>query len=95
MKRFLIAANLFLLSTCILAAGVGGGLDKFTNLIDTTCRWLQGLGLFAATGGLVLAGMRYISGEHDAKERVKSALIGSGIIFGASIIIGFIKSALV
>lgn len=94
MKRFLIAANLFLLSTYVFAAGVGG-MDRFTGLVDTTCKWLQGLGLAMAMGGFVLAGMRFLSGEHDAKEKVKSALIGSSIIAGASIIIGFIKGALV
>ena len=89
MKRFLIAANLFLLSTGVFAAGIGN-MGKFTDLVKVTCTWLQGIGLAVAMGGFVLAGMRFISGEHDAKDKVKSALIGSAIIAGASVIVSFI-----
>ena len=77
-------------SVSVFAGGIGG-MNKFSELVKTAVDWLQGIGLAVAIGGVVLAGMRFISGEPDAKERVKSALIGSGIIAGASVIVGFIK----
>lgn len=72
------------------AAGVGG-MSKFTDLMKTTMDWLQGVGLVVATGGFVLAGLRYVTGDQDAKQWAKSAFIGCALIAGAAVLVGFIK----
>lgn len=91
MKRFLLAANLFLLSTSVFAAGLSG-MSQFEKLVQDACTWIQGIALLFATGGFVIAGMRFISGDHDAKEKVKNVVIGSACIAGAGIFVGVIKS---
>lgn len=90
MRIFVVVLMIVFISVSAFAGGLGG-MSKFSDLVKTAVDWLQGIGLAVAIGGVVLAGMRFISGEPDAKERVKSALIGSGIIAGASVIVGFIK----
>jgi hypothetical protein len=88
-----IVVILGLLTATYSHAGIGS-MSSFTDLVQQGVTWLQAIGLIVACGGLILAGMRYVSGEHDAKDRIKSALIGASVIAGASLIMEFIKTTL-
>lgn len=88
-----IVVILGLLTATYSHAGIEG-MSNFTNLIRDGVTWLQAISLLLAMGGFILAGMRFISGEHDAKDTLKKAFIGACVCSGASVIMEVIKSTL-
>ena len=50
------------------------------------------LGLQVAGIGILLAGVGYVFGKHDANEKLAKALIGTGIICAAGAIVATIKN---
>lgn len=88
-NTFFVLTMAFLTSNVALAGGVGQ-LSKFNSLLQTIIPWLQGLALLGCCYGFIRAGLMYNSGDPSAREQAKGAAIGSSVIAGAAIIIGFI-----
>lgn len=89
-RRF--AALLPLATTLFFAnPAAAQGLESFQNLTQTVITVLQAIGLTAAAGGFIFAGLKFNSGAPDAKDSAKNALIGSSLIAGAVVLVQFVR----
>jgi hypothetical protein len=61
------------------------------NGIQRAVPILVGIGMAVSAIGLVFAGIKFSSGDPQAKESAKSVLIGSVLIMSASAIVGAIR----
>ena len=73
------------------AAAQGAGLEEFGTLGNKIITFLQFVGGIAATGGLIFAGIKFTSGDQQAKDYAIKVLIGSALIFCAVIVVNFVK----
>jgi hypothetical protein len=93
-KEIVVLAALIVLPSVVYAAeGTAGiaGMTKFNTLVSTTVTWITGLALLLGIGGFVRAGIKWMAADQDAWEKTKGAFIGSAIVAGGSVIVGFIK----
>lgn len=60
--------------------------------ITSAVPYLVGIGMSLSAVGLIRAGIKYNSGDPQAKEDAKSTLIGSVLILTASAIVGLLKT---
>jgi len=60
--------------------------------ISNAVPYIVGIGMAVSAVGLVFAGIKFSSGDPQAKENAKSVLIGSILIMSASAVMGIVRS---
>ena len=96
--RLVVPAALFSLpilafAAVILPEGTGLTLDKIQQLIETVANWLIIIGVVIAVIFIIWGGLKYMYARGDetkateAKESIKSGIIGAVIVLGVGVIL--------